>query len=430
MNKKVSIGVTLALIIISVALTVSITTVVAMRQFNNIVNDVGKRQVMLDYVTEIDKLVREHVSNLDEEKLRTALAQGYIDGIDDPYAAYLTADEYATELSAKEGKVTGFGVELTRSSSGEIVVSQVQKNSPAAAAGLQRYDVITAVDSVPIAQLGLTEARSRLAGNKKIILTYTRDGESKALDISASLYNTVSVESYLLNDITGYIRIRAFNNLTFEQFKAAYAALESQGATHFIYDVRNVSGGSLSAAESIAGYLLPRGVYAYRIDLKAGTETQLKAEDTFETDKTSVTLVNTRTSGVAEFFAGVLQERGKTTVLGTKTAGSGMVQEYFTITSNGSAIRLSVASLNLLNGSAIEKVGITPDVEVEMPADQLLYFELLAASDDAQIQAALKALENGPPVTPSTTQPPETTDTTTPDQTEPSASTAASSAEE
>ena len=117
MNKKVSIGVTLALIIISVALTVSITTVVAMRQFNNIVNDVGKRQVMLDYVTEIDKLVREHVSNLDEEKLRTALAQGYIDGIDDPYAAYLTADEYATELSAKEGKVTGFGVELTRSSS-------------------------------------------------------------------------------------------------------------------------------------------------------------------------------------------------------------------------------------------------------------------------------------------------------------------------
>ena len=86
--------------------------------------------------------------------------------------------------------------------------------------------------------------------------------------------------------------------------------------------------------------------------------------------------------------------------------------------------------MNLLNGSAIEKVGITPDVEVEMPADQLLYFELLAASDDAQIQAALKALENGPPVTPSTTQPPETTDTTAPDQTEPSASTAASSAEE
>ena len=174
MNKKVSIGVTLALIIISIALTVSITTVVAMRQFNSIVSDVGKRQVMFGYITDIDKLVREHLQNIDEEKLRTSLAKGYIAGLDDPYAAYLSADEYAAELSAQEGKVTGFGVELLRSNTGEIVVSGVQKNSPAAAAGLQKYDVITAVDSTPIAEIGLTEALKRLANNKKIILTYTR----------------------------------------------------------------------------------------------------------------------------------------------------------------------------------------------------------------------------------------------------------------
>ena len=84
MNKKVSIGVTLALIIISIALTVSITTVVAMRQFNSIVSDVGKRQVMFGYITDIDKLVREHLQNIDEEKLRTSLAKGYIAGLDDP----------------------------------------------------------------------------------------------------------------------------------------------------------------------------------------------------------------------------------------------------------------------------------------------------------------------------------------------------------
>ena len=273
MNKKVSIGVTLALIIISIALTVSITTVVAMRQFNSIVSDVGKRQVMFGYITDIDKLVREHLQNIDEEKLRTSLAKGYIAGLDDPYAAYLSADEYAAELSAQEGKVTGFGVELLRSNTGEIVVSGVQKNSPAAAAGLQKYDVITAVDSTPIAEIGLTEALKRLANNKKIILTYTREGESKALDISASLYTTVSVEGMMLSDTTGYIRIRSFNSLTFEQFKSAYAALESQGAVHFIYDVRGASGGSLEAARSVVEYLLPRGVYAYSISHKDGGET-------------------------------------------------------------------------------------------------------------------------------------------------------------
>ena len=418
MNKKVSIGVTLALIIISIALTVSITTVVAMRQFNSIVSDVGKRQVMFGYITDIDKLVREHLQNIDEEKLRTSLAKGYIAGLDDPYAAYLSADEYAAELSAQEGKVTGFGVELLRSNTGEIVVSGVQKNSPAAAAGLQKYDVITAVDSTPIAEIGLTEALKRLANNKKIILTYTREGESKALDISASLYTTVSVEGMMLSDTTGYIRIRSFNSLTFEQFKSAYAALESQGAVHFIYDVRGASGGSLEAARSVVEYLLPRGVYAYSISHKDGGETPLKAEDTFETDKNSATLVNSQTSGMGEFFAGVLQERGKTTVVGTKTAGNGMVQEYYPITSDGSALRLSVASLNLLNGGAIDKVGVTPDQVVDMPAEQLNYLELLTAAEDPQIQAALKSVENGQPLPPATPAP-ETTTATAPSEAAP-----------
>ena len=408
MNKQVSIGVTLALIIISIALTVSITTVVAMRQFNSIVSDVGKRQVMFGYITDIDKLVREHLQNIDEEKLRTSLAKGYIAGLDDPYAAYLSANEYAAELSAQEGKVTGFGVE----------VSGVQKNSPAAAAGLQKYDVITAVDSTPIAEIGLTEALKRLANNKKIILTYTREGESKALDISASLYTTVSVEGMMLSDTTGYIRIRSFNSLTFEQFKSAYAALESQGAVHFIYDVRGASGGSLEAARSVVEYLLPRGVYAYSISHKDGGETPLKAEDTFETDKNSATLVNSQTSGMGEFFAGVLQERGKTTVVGTKTAGNGMVQEYYPITSDGSALRLSVASLNLLNGGAIDKVGVTPDQVVDMPAEQLNYLELLTAAEDPQIQAALKSVENGQPLPPATTAP-ETTTATAPSEAAP-----------
>lgn len=107
----------------------------------------------------------------------------------------------------------------------------------------------------------------------------------------------------MLSDTTGYFRIRSFNSLTFEQFKSAYAALESQGAVPFIYDVRGASGGSLEAARSVVEYLLPRGVYAYSISHKDGGETPLKAEDTFETDKNSATLVNSQTSGMGEFFA-------------------------------------------------------------------------------------------------------------------------------
>ena len=104
MNKKISIGATIALMIISIALTISVTMVVAMRIFNSSVNDVTQRRAMYQYVTEIDTAVRPHyLGTIDEEKLRTALAQGYVDGIGDPYAAYLSASEYkAVEVHPKD----------------------------------------------------------------------------------------------------------------------------------------------------------------------------------------------------------------------------------------------------------------------------------------------------------------------------------------
>ena len=99
MNKKIPLGATIALIIISVALTISVTMVIAMRQFNSKVSDVGKRQVMFEYITDIDKAVRQHYAGaIDEEKLREALTKGYIDGIGDPYASYYTAAQYRVQV--------------------------------------------------------------------------------------------------------------------------------------------------------------------------------------------------------------------------------------------------------------------------------------------------------------------------------------------
>lgn len=112
MNKKVPLGATLALIIITIALTVSVTMVIAMRQFNSTMSDVGQRQVMFEYITDIDKTVRQHYAGtIDEEKLRAALTKGYVEGIGDPYAAYFTAAEYQKENDPDGGHAqrTGLG---------------------------------------------------------------------------------------------------------------------------------------------------------------------------------------------------------------------------------------------------------------------------------------------------------------------------------
>ena len=141
MSKKVSVGVLLTAVLLSIALTVSVTMVIAIRYFNSTVSDVTQRQAMFDYVTDVDKIVRYHYyGTIDEEKLRSALGEGYIDGIGDPYAAYLSAEEYREALDTLAGKQTGFGLDVALSDNGRIVITRVHPQSTADKAGIQAGD--------------------------------------------------------------------------------------------------------------------------------------------------------------------------------------------------------------------------------------------------------------------------------------------------
>jgi carboxyl-terminal processing protease len=415
LNKKIPLGATIALIIISVALTISVTMVIAMRQFNSKVSDVGKRQVMFEYITDIDKAVRQHYAGaIDEEKLREALTKGYIDGIGDPYASYYTAAQYRVQVDRMAGKKTGLGLQVTLSSDEQLKIAEVDKNSAAERAGVLQGDVITALDGTPVYPSDYDRVTQQLAGASKIIVTVQRGDQSTAFELSPSPYTTNSVEGRMI-DTTGYIRISEFNDLTLDQFKSVYAGLEEQGAQQYIFDLRGNTGGQLSTASGVIEYLMPRGVYAHRTD-SAGTVTDLTDADSYQMDKASVTLVNQSTAGEAELFAGVLQEFGKTVVVGTQTAGRGLTQEYFSISSDGSAVRLSVAKLSLITGGEFEGGGITPNMVVGMTEEQERDFAFLTDAQDPQLQGALTAVKQ--PL-PTTTTAAATTAATEPVSTEP-----------
>ncbi|MCI8554880.1 MAG: PDZ domain-containing protein [Clostridiales bacterium] len=401
MNKKVPLGATFALIIIAVALTISVTMVIAMRQFNSKVSDVGKRQVMFEYITDIDKAVRQHYAGtIDEEKLREALTRGYIDGVGDPYAAYYTASEYRIQVDRMAGKRTGLGLRVSVTSDNRLKIAEVEKNSAAERAGVLKGDEITALDGTPVSTSDCAAVADRLERAEKIIVTVLRGEQSTAFELSPSPYTVNSVEGRLI-DTTGYIRITEFNDLTLDQFKSVYASLEEQGAQQYIFDLRNNSGGRLAAARSVIEYLMPRGVYAHQTD-SAGVVTDLTDGDGYQMDKSSVTLVNQHTAGEAELFAGVLQEFSKTAVVGVQTAGRGMVQDYYGISSDGSAVRLSVAHLSLITGGGFEGTGITPNVMVGMTAGQEQDFAFLEDAQDPQLQAALAAVRQPMPTAPTT----------------------------
>lgn len=399
MNKKIPLGATLALIIITMALTISVTMVVAMRYFNSNVTSLAQKQSMFDNIADVDTAVRQQYANIDERKLRAALAQAYISSIDDPYAAYLSHDAYAKAQAEAEGRMTGVGIDVTLSTEGKIITTLIHKDSAAEKAGMRKGDVITAVDGTAVKKEDFASVKSKLETADKVLITVSRDGQPSSFELTASPYVLVSVEERIIGESVGYIRIRGFHNNTTEQFKAAYSALEEAGVGSVIFDLRGNIGGTLSSAKDMLSYLLPRGKYASITD-NEGKITELIAEDLHQMSVPSVTLVNEKTAGEAELFAGVLQEFQLTTVVGENTAGKGRIQEMFPLKVDSSAVKLTVAQMSLLQSGGLEGKGVSPTKLISLTESQTTDFELLTETTDPQLKAALAVFTGGAAATP------------------------------
>lgn len=390
MNKKVSLGVAIAVIILAVALTVSATMVLAMRYFSSMVSGVGQRQAMYDYIDEIDSAARHHYT-IDEEKLRVALAQGYIGGLGDGYAEYLSAEQYQAVQSKLAGNRTGFGLRVTVSRENQLIISTVDANSPAALSGIEVGDVLLAIDGEELNGALYNTVQSKLNSAEKLLLSVSHSGLQSAVELTANTYTAVSVESRIVSENVGYIGISDFNTLTPLQFKNAYNELTQNGATYFIFDVRGNSGGSLEAVKEILDYLLPRGPYA-TCEEKNGKVT-FTAEDAYELTVPTVTLINGSTVGEAELFAAALQDRSKTKLVGTTTEGKAVVQEYYSIDSDKAAVRLTMGTISLMqSGKSWANTGLYPNSMVDLSYDKLLYFDLLTDAEDTQLQRAIEVV--------------------------------------
>ncbi|MBR3289368.1 MAG: PDZ domain-containing protein [Clostridia bacterium] len=395
MKKRIPLGMTLALIMLAVALSISLTMVFAMDRFSSTVNSVNKRQAMFDYLTEVDKAARQnYAGEIDEPALQERLAEAYITGIGDPYAGYLTADEYAEQLQHSAGTAEGFGIELSRLTvAGDVAVASVDEGSPAALAGVAVGDIVTAINDTEITAdtVGLSQALSALHEQTKVLLTVCRGEKKQAFDLTRSAYAIVSVSGKVVKDNIGYIRVSTFNDATAEQFYSVFDSLTAKKVTSFIFDLRGNEGGSLDIAAEITGYLLPRGTFAHST-ASDGTVTPLSSASAHELTVPTVTLVDYDTSGEAELMVGALRQFSLTTVVGASTAGRARVQSYFPISSDNAAVKLSVAELSLVDGGSWEGVGITPDETVALP-DDAPKPSLLTEETDTQLKRATEILQ-------------------------------------
>lgn len=397
MRKKISLGVAATIAIIAMAVTFSLTMVVSMKMFNTTVSSVKNKERQYNKLSEIDRFVRAgEYFTIDEDTLNDRLAAGYMNGINDKYAVYYTAKEYSEKQSVEKGTLTGIGVAVVNdTSSGYARIIRLYDNSPAAEAGMQVGGFITAINDESTRNITSTaRLTSKLLGEEgtTTTITYlTPDRQEQQLNLVHSNYKTPSIYTrQMVADTCGYIRIDAFTSGTASEFKAAVDELLQQGANSLVFDLRDNTGENLNAALVAADYCVPSGEIAKQQD-RDGNVTVLRMSDETEINVPIVCLVNGSTAGSAELFANALRKMAGATLVGTKTAGKGVVLSDAQSFSDGSAAYITVGLLLDNEDQTWNEEGLRPDIDAALSVDEQNAYYDYTLDTDPQISKAVNA---------------------------------------
>lgn len=422
MNKKISLGAALALMLIITAVTFSVTMIFSRQMFSTTITNISEKQAMYDKLSEIDSYVRQnYYGTIDETNLNDYISTGYIAGLSDRYAAYYSASDYSALQQENAGQLVGIGIRATKNESGFIEVTEVYPDSPALEAGIQAGDLIVKVNDIDVTNDTYESAITEIGGQAgtKLSLTVRRDNTDQEIaEITRRVVVTPTVYSRMINN-AGYIRITDFNENTYDQFKQAVEDLVgNQNAQALIFDVRNNTGGLVDPAIKMLDMLLPEGTIATATYRDGSTEV-LGTSDASCVELPMVVLTNENTASAAELFTQALRDYGVAQSVGTTTYGKGVMQVTHSL-KDGSAIRITVAQYNPPTSGNYDGVGLTPDYEVTLTEEQQQAFDTLDETTDPQLKKALEVL-NATGATTSTgteqaTQPDDTassTETTT-----------------
>lgn len=397
MSKKISLGVAATIAIIAMAVTFSLTMVVSMKMFNTTVSSVKNKERQYNNLSEIDRFVRAgEYFTIDEDTLNDRLAAGYMNGINDKYAVYYTAKEYSEKQSVEKGTLTGIGVAVVNdTSSGYARIIRLYDNSPAAEAGMQVGGFITAINDESTRNITSTaRLTSKLLGEEgtTTTITYlTPDRQEQQLNLVHSNYKTPSIYTrQMVADTCGYIRIDAFTSGTASEFKAAVDELLQQGANSLVFDLRDNTGENLNAALVAADYCVPSGEIAKQQD-RDGNVTVLRMSDETKINVPIVCLVNGSTAGSAELFANALRKMAGATLVGTKTAGKGVVLSDAQSFSDGSAAYITVGLLLDNEDQTWNEEGLRPDIDAALSVDEQNAYYDYTLDTDPQISKAVNA---------------------------------------
>lgn len=392
MNKKISIGTALSLMAIVAAITFILANSFSLQIYNKTVSNVKERAEIYKKLDEIDAFVRSNYNgDLNEATLINALAGGYINSLGDKYADYFVTSEFSAIKKAREGVSYGVGV-VTENIGGYAHITEVVSGSPADAAGITAGESIVKVNTIDLLASGYDAAVAKLSGDigTTVMVTIRNSGTDRDVMLEKTEFELVSVE-YKAIDEVAYFKFSNFTDKTAEQFKKLLKNAESDGCRALIFDLRNLSSNYLKPCTDILTSLVSEGDFAISVK-KDGTGVVLATADENECTLPMAILCNRRTGGASELFACTLRDYGKAVLIGTKTQGRGLVEEYFECL-DGSAVLLTTGILRTTMSDTFNSVGLKPNYEVAITDDSKEALEMLDETTDAQIKKAIEYLQ-------------------------------------
>ena len=373
-NKKVSIWV----IPLVVILTVSMTVIGMAWGLQKVTHNA---EGALQFLYTLGRIHSGYVGEYTDKKLFEGAMHGLVESLDDPYSEYLNEEGFARLNEMTDGTFGGIGVVLGQRNKEFVVVSPME-GSPGAKAGIEAGDKILKVNDADTKGRSLEDVVSTIRGKKgtsvKLLLEH-KNGEQFTVDIVRDDIKIKSVAGKMLPDSKiGYIRISMFNENTGEEFKKAYEKLEQEGMQATLLDLRHNPGGLLGECVKVANYIVPKGPVVSITDKKGNTKVY---ESKLEKVKYPLAvLIDHGSASASEIVSGAVQDTKAGKLFGVKTYGKGCVQSVFHITAD-TGLKLTTAMYYTPSGRSIHKVGVEPDVEIELPEKSATDVQLKKAEE-------------------------------------------------
>ena len=321
----------------------------------NIINSGSNRLNNLLHIIDDQYVDKVNLDSLVEKAIPKILAEL------DPHSVYMSAKDVQTSNDDLKGSFSGVGIEFVIRED-TIHVQSVIKNGPAERAGLLAGDKIVTIDDSAFVGKEVTnqEAMRRLKGPKdtKVKIGVARYGQKdvKQFTVTRGEIPQRSITStYMIDDHTGYIRIKNFGETTYGELLVSLATLSQQGFDNLVIDLRDNTGGYLDRAIQISNEFLPKNkLIVYTQGRKSPRQEYRSNGHGSYQQIPLVVLINEGSASASEIFAGAMQDNDRATIIGRRSFGKGLVQQQIEFNDH-SLIRLTIARYYTPSGRCIQK---------------------------------------------------------------------------